>query len=158
MYTGASGNSCLWTMARLPKKRIELCSELGVSTARHSGVWGTGSPPSYVACNRRVLYSGPLRQFFVGSEKWGNPVPGPLDAERLEKYLLNMKRMDLLLDEELLEETLRFSGEPTYSKAVTRAMTVFVRSAKARSLQVAGSGLWEGELARMRGDRRCKNR
>lgn len=34
--------------------------------------------------------------------------------EKLEKYLLNMKHVDLRLDEELLEETLRLSGEPTY--------------------------------------------
>ena len=73
--------------------------------------------------------------------------------EKLENYLLNMKRMDLLLDEELLEETLRLSGEPTYSRAVTRAMTEFVKRAKAgRILHLAGSGLWEGDLDRMRGN------
>ena len=79
--------------------------------------------------------------------------------ERFGKYWLNMKRMALLLDEELLEETLRLSGEPTYSKAVTRAMTEFVRRAKAgRILQLQGSGLWEGDLAQMRGDRSTMNR
>ena len=79
--------------------------------------------------------------------------------ERLGKYWLNMKRMALLLDEELLEETLRLSGEPTYSQAVTRAMTEFVRRAKAGPiLQLQGSGLWEGDLAQMRGDRSTKIR
>ena len=65
-----------------------------------------------------------------------------------------MKRTNLVLDEQILEETLRFSGERTYSKAVTRAMEEFVRRARAgRILQLAGSGLWEGDLAQMRGDR-----
>lgn len=79
--------------------------------------------------------------------------------ERLEKYLLHMKRTDLLPDEELLEETLRLSGEPTYSKAVTRAMSEFVKRAKAgRILHLAGSGLWKDDLARMRCDQRHKSR
>ena len=42
-----------------------------------------------------------------------NSLLGSLDMERFGKYWLNMKRMALLLDEELLEETLRLSGEPT---------------------------------------------
>ena len=64
-----------------------------------------------------------------------------------------MKRMNLLLDEELLEETLCLSGEPTHSRTVTRAMTEFVKRAKAgRILHLAGSGLWEGDLDRMRGN------
>ena len=68
-----------------------------------------------------------------------------------------MKRTNLVLDERILEETLRLSGERTYSKAVTRAMTEFVRRAKAgRILQLAGSGLWEGDLAEMRNDRLCR--
>ena len=65
-----------------------------------------------------------------------------------------MKRTNLVLDERILEETLRLSGKRTYSKAVTRAMTEFVRRAKAgRILQLAGSGLWEGDLTEMRNDR-----
>ena len=64
-----------------------------------------------------------------------------------------MKRTNLVLDERLLEETLRRSGERTYSKAVTRAMEDFVRRARAgRILELAGSGLWEGDLAQMRND------
>ena len=42
-----------------------------------------------------------------------------------------MKRANLVLDEQLLEETLRLSGERTYSKAVDRALSEFVRRAKA---------------------------
>ena len=67
--------------------------------------------------------------------------------------LIHMKRTNLVLDEQILEETLRLSGERTYSKAVTRAMEDFVRRAKAgRILELAGSGLWEGDLAQMRND------
>ena len=59
-----------------------------------------------------------------------------------------------MLDEQLLEETLRLSGERTYSKAVDLALSEFVRRARAgRILELAGSGLWEGALAEMRVDR-----
>ena len=65
-----------------------------------------------------------------------------------------MKRTNLVLDERLLDEALRLSGERTYSKAVGRALAEFVRRVKAgRILELAGSGLWEGDLAEMRGDR-----
>lgn len=65
-----------------------------------------------------------------------------------------MKRTNLVLEEDLLEEALRLSGERTYSRAVERALEDFVRRAKAgRILELAGSGLWEGDLAEMRDDR-----
>ena len=65
-----------------------------------------------------------------------------------------MKRTTLALDERLLDATLRLSGERTYSKAVERALAEFVRRARAgRILDLAGSGLWEGDLAEMRADR-----
>ena len=65
-----------------------------------------------------------------------------------------MKRTNLVLDEQLLEDALRISGERTYSKAVDRALAEFVRRARAgRILELAGSGLWEGDLASMRSDR-----
>ena len=65
-----------------------------------------------------------------------------------------MKRTNLVLDGDLLEETLRMSGERTYSRAVERAMEDFVRRVKARRiLELAGSGAWEGNLAEMREDR-----
>lgn len=64
-----------------------------------------------------------------------------------------MKRTNLVLDEKLLEDALRISGERTYSRAVDRALAEFVRRARAgRILELAGSGLWEGDLAAMRGD------
>ena len=67
---------------------------------------------------------------------------------------MRMKRTNLVLDEQLLEEANRLSGERTYSRTVERALTDFVRRAKARRiLDLAGSGLWEGELSVMREDR-----
>jgi Arc/MetJ family transcription regulator len=70
-----------------------------------------------------------------------------------------MKRTNLVLDEQLLEEATRLSGEKTYSAAVTLALQDFVRRAKARRiLELRGSGLWEGDLAAMRRDRGRKKR
>ena len=64
-----------------------------------------------------------------------------------------MKRTNLVLDGSLLEEAQRLSGERTYSKTVDRALQEFVRRARAGSiLELAGSGLWEGDLAAMRDD------
>ena len=66
---------------------------------------------------------------------------------------MRMKRTNLVLDAALLEEVLRLSGERTYSRAVERALTDFARRARAkRILDLAGSGLWEGNLAEMRRD------
>lgn len=65
-----------------------------------------------------------------------------------------MKRTNLVLDEELLEEAVRLSGQRTYSSTVQLALADFVRRIKAgRILDLAGSGLWEGNLSQMRGDR-----
>ena len=64
-----------------------------------------------------------------------------------------MKRTNLVLDEHILEEATRLSGAKTYSKAVMKALEDFVRRIKARRiLELTGSGLWEGNLAEMRGD------
>ncbi|HZF12812.1 MAG TPA: type II toxin-antitoxin system VapB family antitoxin [Thermoanaerobaculia bacterium] len=64
-----------------------------------------------------------------------------------------MKRTNLMLDEQLLQEVIRVSGEQSSSKAVTRALEDFLRRHRAdRILELAGSGLWEGDLSEMRGD------
>ena len=64
-----------------------------------------------------------------------------------------MKRTNLVLRADLLEETLRASGERTYSRAVERAMEDFVRRARARKiLDLAGSGAWQGDLSVVRED------
>ena len=65
-----------------------------------------------------------------------------------------MKRTNLVLDELLLDEAARLSGERTYSRTVERALRDFVARAKARQiLELAGSGLWSGDLAVVREDR-----
>lgn len=64
-----------------------------------------------------------------------------------------MRRTNLVLSEDLLEEAMRLGGERTYSRTVERALEDFVRRIKARQiLELAGSGLWEGEVAEMRRD------
>src|SRR5687767_10935568 len=69
------------------------------------------------------------------------------------RYTMRMKRTNLVLDEDLLQEATRLSGEKTYSAAVQKALRELVRRAKARQiLELRGSGLWEGELAAMRAD------
>lgn len=65
-----------------------------------------------------------------------------------------MKRTNLMLDEQLLEEAVRLGGARTYSQTVNEALAEYTRRIKARKiLQLAGSGLWEGDLAEMREDR-----
>jgi Arc/MetJ family transcription regulator len=64
-----------------------------------------------------------------------------------------MKRTNLVLDEHLLQEAVRLSGERTYSRTVERALEEFVRRAQARRiLDLVGSGLWHGDLGEMRRD------
>jgi hypothetical protein len=70
-----------------------------------------------------------------------------------------MKRTNLVLREDLLEEATRLSGEKTYSKAVDRALEEFVKRHKARQiLTLTGSGLWIGDVAEMRRDRPRRGR
>jgi hypothetical protein len=65
-----------------------------------------------------------------------------------------MVRKNLVLDERLLEEAVRLSGERTYSGVVRRALEDYVRRIRAhRILALGGTGLWEGDLAEMRQDR-----
>jgi hypothetical protein len=64
-----------------------------------------------------------------------------------------VNRTNLVLDERLLEEATRLSQQRTYSKTVELALADFVRRAKAGEiLELAGSGLWEGDLPEMRRD------
>ena len=68
-----------------------------------------------------------------------------------------MKRTNLVLDERLLEEATRLSAQRTYSKTVDLALSEFVRRARAgKILSLSGSGLWEGDLAAMRGESKPK--
>ena len=76
-----------------------------------------------------------------------------LESDTSWVYTIHMKRTNLVLDEALLEEAVRVAGTKTYSAAVDLALRDLVRRAKARRiLELAGSGLWEGDLPRMRAD------
>lgn len=66
-----------------------------------------------------------------------------------------VRRMTLSLDEQLLAEVRRESGEKSASAAIRRAMEAYVRIPPARQAlgRLRGSGAWEGDLADMREDR-----
>jgi Arc/MetJ family transcription regulator len=64
-----------------------------------------------------------------------------------------MKRTNLVLDEHLLERATKLAGAKTYSAVVQQALEEFVRRIQARQiLDLAGSGLWLGDLTEMRKD------
>jgi Arc/MetJ family transcription regulator len=66
-----------------------------------------------------------------------------------------MKRTNIVLDEDLLEEATRISGEKTYSATVNLALRELIRLRKIQGLpEFFGSGIWEGDLSEMRGDAR----
>ena len=70
-----------------------------------------------------------------------------------------MKRTNLVLDEHLLAEATRVLAAKTYSAAVNTALEEVIRMRKIQSLQgFFGSGIWEGDLARMRKDRSPRRR
>ena len=51
-------------------------------------------------------------------------------------------------------EAVRVSGERTYARTIERALEEMVRRSKALGIdQLAGSGLWVGDLSAMRADR-----
>jgi hypothetical protein len=65
-----------------------------------------------------------------------------------------MKRTNLVLDADLLEEATRVLGLKTYSATVNRALAEALRVHKIQSLPTFfGSRLWDGNLAVMREDR-----
>ncbi|MEZ5417462.1 MAG: type II toxin-antitoxin system VapB family antitoxin [Vicinamibacterales bacterium] len=64
-----------------------------------------------------------------------------------------MKRTSVVLDEHLLEEAVRVSGERSYARTIGRALAEFVQRARAQRISsYAGSGVWQGNLAEMRRD------
>ena len=66
-----------------------------------------------------------------------------------------MRRTNVILDEKLLEEALRRSGEKTYSATINRALQDLIRRITIEEgvKAMGGSGWWEGDLAEMRRDR-----
>jgi hypothetical protein len=65
-----------------------------------------------------------------------------------------MKRTNLVLDQHVLEQATRTLGQKTYSATVNFALAEAVRVKKILELpSFFGSGIWQGDLARMREDR-----
>jgi len=72
----------------------------------------------------------------------------------------SVKRIHLVLDEDLLEEALKASGARTHSSAVNEALKEYCQLKKVnriydvkRIFDLKGSGIWEGDLSEMRRDR-----
>jgi Arc/MetJ family transcription regulator len=64
-----------------------------------------------------------------------------------------MKRTNLVLDGEILEEAKRLLGTKTYSDAVNQALAEAVRRKKMHGLrELFGSGVWAGNLSEMRSE------
>ena len=68
-----------------------------------------------------------------------------------------MKRTNLVLDGELMEEAVNVLGVKTYSAAVNLALAEAIRAKKIQSLRgFFGQGLWQGDLSEMREDNKQK--
>lgn len=68
-------------------------------------------------------------------------------------YTMRMKRANLVLDPELLDQARRLLGVKTYSAAVNLALAEVLRVRKIQSLPLFfGKGLWQGDLREMRED------
>jgi hypothetical protein len=62
-----------------------------------------------------------------------------------------------MLNETILKEATRILGAKTYSAAVNQAMEEVIRLRKIQGLpHFFGQGLWEGNLAQMREDRKSR--
>jgi Arc/MetJ family transcription regulator len=63
-----------------------------------------------------------------------------------------MRRTNVILDEKLLEEATKLSGERTYSATINAALKELIRTLKVREglKMMSGSGWWEGDLKEMR--------
>ncbi|MBZ5620229.1 MAG: type II toxin-antitoxin system VapB family antitoxin [Acidobacteriia bacterium] len=65
-----------------------------------------------------------------------------------------MRRTNLVLNEDLLEQATRVLGAKTYSSAVNTALEEVIRLKKVQSIpRFFGKALWAGDLAAMREDR-----
>jgi len=71
-----------------------------------------------------------------------------------QRYVTHMKRTNLVLDEQVLEEAGRKSGVKTYSDVVNLALGDFVRRKTfARIDEFASTDVWEGSPEEKREDR-----
>jgi Arc/MetJ family transcription regulator len=74
-------------------------------------------------------------------------------------YTKHMKRTNLVLNADLLDQAVRLFGVKTYSDAVNRALEESLRLMKIRGLaDFMGKDVWEGDLKQMRKDARRKKK
>ncbi len=65
-----------------------------------------------------------------------------------------MKRINLVVDEELLETATRLLGAKTFSAAVDQALRETIQLWKIRGIaDFVGSGIWQGDVPKMRKDK-----
>ena len=70
-----------------------------------------------------------------------------------------MKRTNVVLDEELLDEAVRVFGRKTYSATINLALEEAIRLHKIQEMtKHFGKGLWIGDLAEMREDKLAPGR
>ena len=76
------------------------------------------------------------------------------DTSHFSCYTIHMRRTNLVLDEQLLEQATHVLGSKTYSAAVNTALAEIIRLKKIHDIpRFFGTGIWEGDLAEMREDR-----
>ena len=64
-----------------------------------------------------------------------------------------MKRTNLVLDEEILDKAKAIVGSKTYSDVVNMALRELIRRKTFENIdKFASSGIWEGDLSKMRDD------
>ena len=69
-----------------------------------------------------------------------------------------MKRTNVVLNEELLDEAVRVLGRKTYSATINLALEEAIRMRKIQEIgKHFGRGLWIGDLAEMREDKLSPN-
>ena len=88
----------------------------------------------------------------VCDEFGARPATAVLDSCALNTHIVCMRRTNVVLDENLLEEAHRRSGEKTYSATINRALKELVRHLTLEEAlkAISGTGWWEGDLAEMR--------
>ncbi len=68
-------------------------------------------------------------------------------------YTIHMKRTNLVLDEEKLDQAKTVSGSRTYSETVNIALEEYIRRHTFAQIDTfAGTDVWEGDLSAMRED------
>ena len=76
-----------------------------------------------------------------------------LDFIFIRSHTIHMKRTNVVLADDVLEEATRVLGVKTYSAAINMALEEAIRVKKIRNMAALfGTDLWQGNLAEMRED------